>query len=402
MKRFDECIRGNVLLFDGSMGALLASMGHSMECPELLNVEKPDVIASVHERYAKAGAQTTITNTLGSSRLKLKRTGYADRAAEFTRAAVENARRGAGENVYVALDVGSTGDFLAPLGSLSMDDVLDNYREMTKAGAEAGADLVLLETQIDIAECRAACIAARETGLPVAASFTFNPNGRTLTGGSPECAALILAAVGATVMGVNCSGGPQEMLPILKAMRSVSPLPVIVQPNAGLPETDADGNVRYPFTPEIMLPHMQELLEAGASAIGGCCGTTPEHIALFATLTEGRTAPAPVCGDKDYICSTRQYVEIPDLADLTVITDTEDLYDLDPDELAIIDLAGLSPEEAAETAVEAQSICSAPLSFRSDDTGVLAAALLNYAGVAGVDAPESCDAAIAAYGAKRL
>lgn len=402
MKRFDERIREERLLFDGSMGALLGSMGYSVECPELLNVEHPEVIAGIHERYTAAGAQVAICNSLGATRLKLRRQGLSDRAAELTRAAVENARRGVNGRAYVALDVGSTGDFLAPLGTLTLDALLENYREQTRAGAEAGADLILLETQIDIGECRAACLAARETGLPVAASFTYNPNGRTLTGGAPECAALILAAVGARVIGVNCSTGPAEMLPILEATRRVSPLPMLVEPNAGLPEIDAAGRAHYPYTAERMLPHMEQLLAAGAAAIGGCCGTTPDYIARFAALMTDRTAPQPVCGDVAYICSPRRFVPLREAVEALVpVTDVEDLYDLDPDDCPILDLGGLTPAEAEALVNEAQAISAAPLSFRAGDGDALAAALRAYAGVAAVDVA-GCDEIIAAYGAKRV
>ena len=401
-KRFDEYLRKNLVLFDGSMGALLASMGYSVECPEILNVQHPDVIAGIHARYVEAGARATICNSLGATRLKLRRAGLSDHAAELTRAAVENARRGVEGRAYIALDVGSTGDFLAPLGALTLDELVDNYREQVRAGAEAGADFILMETQIDIGECRAAALAARETGLPVAASFTYNANGRTLTGGSPECAALILAAAGAQVIGVNCSTGPAEMLPILQATRRVSPLPMLVEPNAGLPETGPDGKARYPFSAEAMVPYMKELLDAGAAAIGGCCGTTPEHIARFAPLLNGRAAPQPVCGDAEYICSARSYAPVREAAEaLTEIADIEDLYDLEPEEYPLIDLGGLSPAEAAALVCEAQSASSAPLCFRGG-ADALEAALRAYTGVAGVDAPAACAEILAAYGAKRL
>lgn len=396
---FDRRIAEGRMLFDGSMGALLSSMGYSMECPELLNVDAPEVIEGIHAMYAQAGADVTIANSLGATRMKLERAGLSGRAAELARAAVRNARRGAGVDVYVALDVGSTGNFLWPLGTNTLDALIENYREAMLAGAEAGADLILMETQIDIAECRAACLAAGDTGLPVAASFTFNPNGRTLTGGSPECAALILAAAGACAMGVNCSAGPQDMLPALEAMRRVSPLPVIVQPNAGLPANDASGRAVYPYTAEMMRPHMRALLDAGAAAIGGCCGTTPEHISQFAGLVRGVPAPQAACGDAQYICSTRRYVDARSVKEnLVEIADIEDLYDLDADELPLIDLSGLSPNAARDAVNEAQSICSAPFIFRADSDEALEAALLTYAGVAGVDFP----GAIAGYGAVKI
>ena len=402
MKRFDERIREGLLLFDGSMGSLLASMGYSVECPELINAEHPEVIAGIHARYVEAGAQVVICNSLGATRLKLKRLGLSERAAELTRAAVANARCGAEGRAYTALDVGPTGDFLAPMGSLTLEDVIDNYREQTRAGADAGADLILMETQIDIAECRAAALAARETGLPVAASFTYNTNGRTLTGGAPECAALILASVGASMIGVNCSTGPAEMLGILEAMRRVSPLPVLVEPNAGLPEPGPDGRMVYPFTAETMLPYMEKIVAAGASAIGGCCGTTPVHIARFAPLLAGRSVPQPVCGEAEYICSARRFAPVSEAAaGLTKIEDVEDLYDLEEAEYPLFDLTGLSPADAVDLVNEAQAISPAPLSFHCADADVLRAALRTYTGVAGVDAPGLADVC-AEYGAKEL
>lgn len=403
MKRFDEKIRETVLLFDGSMGALLSSMGHVSECPELFNVENPELIQSIHRQYREAGANVLITDSLGSNPVKLGRLNLSGRSAELTRAAVQNARAIARDQAYVALDVGPTGEFLAPLGSMSLEDMIQAFRTVCLAGSEAGADLILLETMTDIAEARAACLAARETGLPICASFTFEPNGHTLTGGSPECAALCLEAVGARAMGINCSGGPVEMLVPLDAMRRVCALPVVVQPNAGLPQVDAEGKAHYRFSAQDMAPLMRDILNHGASAIGGCCGTTPEHIRLMAPLTGG-PVPSPICGNTKYVCSSRVALSLDEALQRAVTVDeVDDLYDLEEeDSAAILSLTGLDPEQAAQLMDEAQSATKKPLLLRADCPEALRSALRHYVGVAGVFASGDLETVLAEYGAHKI
>ena len=400
---FETTLKKKIPLFDGSMGALLASMGYKSRCPELLCLEKPEVIASVHRSYLDAGCSVVITNSLGASSIKLGKSSMAERSAELVTAAVGIARKEAGDDNYVALDIGSTGEFMQPVGTIPMKEMIASFLTEMEAGKAAGADFALLETQTDIAECRAAAIAARKAGMPAAASFTFEKNGRTLTGGSPECCALALGALGVFAMGINCSGGPSEMLKPLRAMRSVSPLPVIVQPNAGLPETDAEGNTTYPYTAEMMQGAMQDILDAGASAIGGCCGTTPEHIRRMAQLLEGREGVQCSEVKETYLCSARTFVTAEEAGDgLCEIEDIEDLYDLEEeDRCAVLTLSGMSAEEAFETVTEAQSMTKTPLAFRAEDAAVLAAALTAYHGVAGV-VGDADDAVVREFGAIRL
>ena len=291
---------------------------------------------------------------------------------------------------------------MQPSGRYTLSEMMDSFSVCAEAGAKAGADFILLETMTDIAECRAACLAAKKTGLPVAASFTFEENGRTLSGGTPECAALTLAAAGASAIGINCSTGPEQMLRPLAAMRKVCPLPVIVQPNAGMPEIDESGRAHYRFTPEYMLPHMQKILDAGASAIGGCCGTTPDHIALFSTLDLSSPAESGWDGTA-YICSARAYVSLSEaLENAAEIEDVEDLYDLEDEAAAILNLTSVSEDEVEEMLLEAQMATNLPLIFRCEDENVLSAALLNYPGVAAVYAPASCSAVCEKYGAYLL
>ncbi len=401
MRSFTEELKSGRLLFDGSMGALLSSMGKASDHPELYNVEEPDLIQSVHARYIEAGANVVITDSLGATPLRLRRTDLKDRVPELTEAAVKNARAAAGDRALVALDIGPSGEFMQPSGQYTLEEMMDSFSVCAEAGAKAGADFILLETMTDIAECRAACLAARKTGLPVAASFTFE-NGRTLSGGTPECAALTLAAAGAAAVGVNCSTGPEQMLAPLAAMRKVTPLPVIIQPNAGLPEIDADGKAHYKFSPEDMLPHMKNILDAGASAIGGCCGTTPAHIALFSTL-DLSTPASPSWDGTKYICSARAYVSLDEaLENAAEIDDPEDLYDLEDEAAAIINLTNAEEDEIADLLIEAQMATNVPFIFRCENEAVLEAALLNYPGVAAVYAPAACSDVCERYGAYRL
>lgn len=400
MEDFRRALNRRVLLFDGSMGALLGLMGVETECPDLLNVTRPDLIRGIHEAYVKAGADVILTNTFGGTSIKLERAGFSERAAEIASAAVKNARSSGA--AFVALDLGPTGRFLAPVGDVGFDRMMASLREFCRAGAEAGADLIVIETQTDLAEMRCALIAARETGLPVVASSTYSANARTLTGGTPECAALIAFSLGAAAAGINCSGGPLEMLKPLKAMRAASPIPVVVQPNAGLPSVGANGRAVFPFSPDAMTPYMAEILAAGASAIGGCCGTTPEHIAKMRLLADGATPPESAWDGVMRVCSARAHMPLEDARKaLEEIGDPEDLYDLEPDAVPLIDLTGLTPDVARDTVTLAQTQTRVPLAFRADDAEALNAALEVYAGVALVDGA-GLDEVVGRWGALRL
>ena len=385
MTPFNIAINNKRMLFDGGMGSLLASMGYTGNCPELYCVEKPEVIEGIHASYLEAGAQVITANSFGATPIKLKRAGYDARAAEFAKAAVRIARRASGSSAYVALDIGSTGQFIRPSGTLSLDDLIMNFEICAWAGADAGADFIIIETMTDIAEARAVLLAARKTGLPVACSFTFESGGRTLTGGSPECAALIMEALGAKALGINCSASPARILPLLKAMRPVTPLPVITQPNAGIPLIDAEGKANYPFTPEMMLPHMAELLKAGASAIGGCCGTTPDHIRAFSTLDIG-APPENAWDGVARVCSSRESLPLSDaLNGAAEIQEIDEIFNLRPNIKAImLSLEGVSPDSAAELVSDAQAITYKPLLFRDGSEDAVRAALREYAGVAAV------------------
>ena len=275
-------------LLDGAMGTMLQRSGMKPgTIPETLNITDPEMVAAVQRAYIRAGSQAIYANTFGANALKLKGTGYT--TAEVIAAGMRIAKECAAETGALAgLDVGPLGVMVEPLGSLPFEEAVALYREIMKAGAEAGADLIAIETMSDLTETRAALIAAREeTDLPVFVTMSFDSTGRTFTGCTPASMARTLEGLGADAVGVNCSLGPREMIPIVREIRANTTLPVIAKPNAGLPDPVTG---EYGVDAEAFAAAMEELAAAGAGIRGGCCGTDPDYIRALA----GRKFPAAV------------------------------------------------------------------------------------------------------------
>jgi 5-methyltetrahydrofolate--homocysteine methyltransferase len=289
MADFREAIKERVLVLDGAMGTMLQERGLAPGAsPEGMNLDAPEVVEGVHREYAEAGADILVTNTFGGSRVKLAHYGLEERVAEINARAVEIARRAAGAERFVAASVGPTGRFLEPVGDATFDEMVEVFGEQVSAFAEAGADLITLETFLDIRELRAAVIACREfSSLPVMALMTFDDGGRTVLGTPPEAAAVTLDALRVDVIGSNCGLGVDGIYAILEKMRSVTSLPLISQANAGLPVL-RDGQTVFPGTPEEMTAYHERMLALGVRVIGGCCGTTPAHIRAIREALEGR------------------------------------------------------------------------------------------------------------------
>jgi homocysteine S-methyltransferase len=274
------------LLSDGAMGTMLNARGAGFEaCFDSLNLSRPALVAEVHREYIEAGSNVIQTNTFGANRFKLSAHGLQDKVVEINQAGVELARRvvmASFKEVLVAGSVGPLGVRLAPFGRVQPEQARQAFAEQIQALALAGADLLILETFSDLLELREAVLAARHAcDLPVVASMTFTRDDRTLLGDSPAKVARALAESGADVIGVNCSGGPAQIWRILRQMRQAVPeTPLSAMPNAGWPE-QVGGRIMYPANPEYFGEYALAFCEAGAALVGGCCGTTPAHIAAM-------------------------------------------------------------------------------------------------------------------------
>ena len=295
------------LLFDGGMGTMLQAAGLvAGEVPELWCLTHADAVTAVHRAYVEAGSDVVTTNTFGANRLKLA--GAA--AVDDVFAAAVACARAAGAR-YVAADIGPTGALLRPLGTLSFDEAYDLFAEEARAAARAGADLFIVETMTDLAEAKAAYLACREnTDLPVIVTMTFGEDGRTFLGTSPEVAAVTFDALGADAVGINCSLGPTELLPLAKRMRAVTAKPLLVQANAGLPHVEGDATV-YDIGPEAYADAARALVDAGVDLVGGCCGTTPAYIRLLDRIVSDRRPATHAVEPALTVTSAQNLVALP-------------------------------------------------------------------------------------------
>ncbi|HWQ79815.1 MAG TPA: homocysteine S-methyltransferase family protein [Anaerovoracaceae bacterium] len=303
-QKITELLGKKIVVCDGAMGTMMQRHGLKPGgLPELLSFTDPEIIKEIHRNYYQAGSDFVSANTFGCNRYKLANSGYT--VLQVVTEAVKLAKEAAQEAIepsalqgnlisdkFVALDVGPIGKLMAPAGDLTFDEAYDIFKEVVVAGEKAGADFVLFETFIDIYEMKAAVLAAKENSeLPVFCSVTFQKNGRMLMGSDPLTAVSILQDLGIDALGVNCSLGPKEMIGIVKEFLACSKLPVLVQPNAGLPAL-VDGEAVYSVDVSEYVEAMREMLRAGVAIAGGCCGTNPDYIAALSKLTQAEDFPA--------------------------------------------------------------------------------------------------------------
>ncbi len=280
-----------MLFFDGAMGTMLQAAGlASGELPEIWNMTRADAVCDIHRAYAGIGCNIISTNTFGANRLKMMGIGYS--VEQVVSRAVEIARKAASESgAYVALDIGPTGKLLAPFGDLAFEAAVGLFAEMVSAGAKAGADLVLIETMGDLYEIKAAMLAAKENcELPIFVSFTPDEAGRMFTGGDIKSAVCMIEALGADALGMNCGLGPKQMKALMPALARWASVPLLVMPNAGIPEL-VDGRSVFNVRAEEFAATMAAIA-GSAHVLGGCCGTTPEHISAAVEACKGMKPPA--------------------------------------------------------------------------------------------------------------
>ena len=313
MTELMEEIRKRIVFFDGGTGSLLQANGLKPgELPETWNILHPEIVTKLHYDYLEAGADIIKTNTFGANGLKFNDSSEYGLDGIVT-AAMENAKNAvgkAGKKCFIALDIGPTGKLLKPLGDLGFEEAYGLFSDVVKIGAREGADLVLIETMSDSYEVKAAVLAAKENcDLPVFATMIFDSRGKLLTGGTVESTVALLEGLGVDALGINCGLGPVQMKGILADIMKAASVPVIVNPNAGLPRSEG-GKTVYDIDADEFARTMREIVEMGACVVGGCCGTTPEHIKKTIELCKDHPARMPEKKDYTVISSYAQAVVI--------------------------------------------------------------------------------------------
>lgn len=281
-EQFRQLFKSKIVLLDGATGSNLMDAGMPVGvCPEKWILDNPKHLVNLQKRYIQSGANILLAPTFTGNRIKLKEYGLEDDIRTINERLVglsKEAVAAEGHRGYVAGDMTMTGKQLKPIGELELEELIDVYKEQAQILYEAGVDLFFVETMMSLAEARAALIAIKEVcDLPVMVSMTFNSDGKTLFGSTPESAVVVLQSLGADAVGINCSTGPKEMLPLIKKMVSYAKIPVFAKPNNGMPEL-VNGVTKYTMTPEEFSYYGHALVMAGARAVGGCCGSTPKHI----------------------------------------------------------------------------------------------------------------------------
>lgn len=313
-EQFQTLLKQKILVLDGATGTNLQKAGMPTGvCPEQWILEHPQVLVDLQMDYINAGSNIIYAPTFSGNRIKLEEYGLEKELESINKRLVALSKEAVaktGYRAYVAGNLTMTGRQLYPIGKLQLEELIDVYKEQITCLVEADVDLLAVETMMSLAEARAALIAAKEIcELPVIVSMTYNEDGRTLFGTDPETAVVVLQSLGADVIGINCSTGPEEMIPLVERMKQYANVPILAKPNAGMPELK-DGETLYAMTPEEFAGYGRRLVEAGAGLIGGCCGTTKEHITALAQMVRLLEVPEVSTEKKRLLASERKMLEI--------------------------------------------------------------------------------------------
>ncbi len=301
-------MRNTITLLDGAMGTMLQKQGLKLgHRPELICLEQPQAVTAIHRQYVEAGSNIIYANTFGANRLKLEGTGHS--VEEVITVAIGCARDAArGTGAKVALDIGPIGQLMRPMGTMTFDQCYAIFKEMCLAGANAGADLIVYETMMDLAEARCGVLAAKEnTALPVLVTMTFEESGRTFLGCDAAAMGMVLEGVGADAVGINCSLGPDKMLPVMQRLAAHTSLPLIVKLNAGLPDPQTG---EYSLSPEEYVRLLEPYFELPVAFVGGCCGTSPAYIRSIKSYYGMRAVKKNRFTSVSRLCSARKVVDI--------------------------------------------------------------------------------------------
>ena len=408
-QEFRAFMKKNPIILDGATGSNLQKQGMPAGvCPEQWILQHREIMIALQREFVDAGSNIVYAPTFTANRIKLKEYGLESQLRQMNLDLVALSKEAVGDRAYVAGDLTMTGEQLAPLGRLDFEELIDIYKEQINYLVEAGADLLVVETMMSLQETRAALIAAKEVcDLPVMATMTFESDGRTLYGTDAITAAVVLESLGADAVGTNCSTGPDKMVDIVRSMAEVTTIPIIAKPNAGLPSLDEKGNTVYDMEAEEFGICMKALVEAGAAIIGGCCGTTPEHIRALQRHAGDMQIVHRKPSDMRFLTSERQTVSFG-LSDNFIIVgerinptgkkklqeqlragNMDMVVDFAEEQEAcgagILDInmgmSGVNEKELMLKAIETVGgITSLPLSLDSSHVDVLEAALRRYPG----------------------
>lgn len=309
-----EYLKDHILIFDGAMGTMLQKEGLPIgDNPEIFGIKNPHKLLKIHKKYLEAGSNVLTTNTFGCNELKVNKLGYTveeviDRAVSIAKQAIEESDKS--KPRFVALDIGPIGEMLEPMGTLSFDRAYEIFKRQAIQGEKSGADLIIIETMMDLYEAKAAVLAAKEnTNLPVICTMTFDENGRSFTGCLPEAMVATIEGLGVDALGVNCSLGPKQLLPIVKTITELANVPVIVQANAGLPVIK-EGQAVYEMNDEEFFQGVKDFVDLGVSIIGGCCGTNETFIKKICDNIDKLQKKEPKRRKSTIVCSAAKYIDI--------------------------------------------------------------------------------------------
>jgi len=422
-EQFNALCNNQYIILDGATGSNLMKAGMPIGvCPEQWILEHPQTLVDLQKSYVAAGTHILYAPTFTANRVKLQEYGLYEKQESIINGLVDLSKQAAQGKAYIAGDITMTGKQLAPIGAMKTEELIAIYKEQISLLEKAGVDLLIIETMMSLAETRAAVIAAKEVSeLPIMVTMSFEQNGKTLFGTDAKTAAVVLESLGVDALGVNCSTGPKDMAKVIREIAAVTALPLIAKPNAGLPKVMPDGSTGYDMSPETFAEEVTHLLEAGATILGGCCGTDPRYIEELSVLLKDRPLLETARNENNvvFLASERNvlqysetssnlcigtkidagiYEEIAEeLADGYTDTILELAQDQEDDDVDIINinLHGSDIDEESmmiQVLEDLQTITNMPLSFSYTTLRVLETALRCYPGKALVLSGELTDA----------